>query len=241
MFQLSMVENKNNVSHDHADNEKADAFITSIEEEIRNENLQTIWDKYGKLITGASVAFLIAVGVYGMWQKQDASDREAISTKFSILQNTIASGVNPESYLPQLRELANVSKKDYAVLAKFEYAAVLRKQEDDNALAQYKSIFEDRHVNPILKELAYIFYVNTCLDLMKPSDLINSVEMFIGDLSGKYRDGFWPLLAQETLAFCYIKSDKTELAKKTLEELAKASEVPAGMAQRAKTILNSLG
>lgn len=235
-----MVENKNNLPRNAEHDKKADAFINSIEEEIRNENLQTLWDKYGKLITGVSVAFLIAVGCYGMWQKQDAADREAVSTRFSILQNTIASGANPESYLPQLRELANVSKKDYAIFAKFEYAAALRKQGDDSALENFQSIFEDRHVSQILRELAYIFYVNASLDLMKTSDLMNSMESFIKDLSEKYKNGFWPLLAAETLAFCYIKSDKKDLAKKTLEEIAKASDVPAGIAQRAKTILNVL-
>ena len=156
------------------DNQKTDSFVDSIEEEIRNENWQKLWDKYGKVITYVSSAIIIGVGVYGMWQKQDIADREAISTRFTFVQNDLSSE-NNQSAIAQLKKLSEISKKDYATLAKFEYAAILRQAQNKQALNEYKQIFEDRNTNEILRELAYIFYVNSALDLMPAKERISEI------------------------------------------------------------------
>ncbi len=216
-----------------------DSFIESINEEIRNENWQKLWDKYGKLVTYASCALLIGVSVYSMWQRQDTIDREAISSKFSAVQAQIMSG-DIEKALPQIRELSNVSKKDYATLAKLEYASVLRAKDDKEALNQYKTISQDSKVNPLIKDLAYIFYVNASLDLMSTQEILSSIDGFIKELSEKYVKCSWGLLAKESLAFCYIKLGKNDLAKSSLEALIKTTGVPSDMAERAKVLLQSL-
>ncbi|MDR0744798.1 MAG: tetratricopeptide repeat protein [Holosporales bacterium] len=217
----------------------ADAFTESIEEEIRSENWQLLWKKYGKFVSSFVAAVIISVAVYNTWRTQDGSEREAISNKFSTIQSAIMSG-NASSYISQIREMTNISKTDYAVLAKLEYAAILRERNDLFCLDQYKSIFENKNANIILKELAYILYVNSFIDLKPPSEIIASIDNFIKELAEKYVNGSWPLVAKESLAFCYIKSGKNDLAKQTLESIAKTSGVPPGMEDRAKILLNSL-
>jgi hypothetical protein len=218
------------------DQKSVDAFIDSIKEEIRSEDLQDVWNKYGKLITFALAAFVISAGSYSVWQKNDASDREAISHKYSVLQGLISAG-NFENVVPQLRELANVSKREYSTLARLEYAALLRTRNDKESLIQYKQVAEDKDADKVLRDLAAIFYVSSCLDMMSESELSEEIEGFINSLK-ELANGWWKLIAMETLAFCYMKVGKDELAKDVLLELAKTPGIPQNMAERAKILIN---
>lgn len=237
-----MFNKKNNhiKSNYESDIQKTDSFVDSIEEEIRNENWQRLWDKYGKLITYISCAIVAGVGIYGMWQKQDREDREAISTRYTFVQSALMSG-NNQSAISQIKELSGVSKKDYATLAKFEYAAILRQNHDKKALEEYKQIFEDKKANNILRDLAYIFYANSSMDLMTTKDLFSEIDNFIKNLKEKYIGKTWDLLAKETLAFCYMKQGEKEQAKTALMDLAKTHGITESMLERTKILLHSLG
>ena len=218
---------------------KTDHFVESIEEEIRTENYQRLWQKYGKYITGATTAILLVVAVYSMWQRQDASDREAISTKYTFVQNAIMAG-DTATALSQIKELSNVSKKDYATLSKFEYAAILRNAGQKDALSEYKAIYEDSGVNVVLRDLAYIFYVNSAIDLMDTKEIGENIDNFIKDLKEKYIGKYWDLFAKETLAFCYIKKGDKESAKTALDDLAKTTGISEAMADRTKMLLHTI-
>lgn len=237
-----MFDKKNNhiKSNYESDAQKTDSFVDSIEEEIRNENWQRLWDKYGKLITYISCAIIAGVGIYGMWQKQDRADREAISTRYTFVQSALMSGDN-QSAISQMKELSGVSKKDYATLAKFEYAAILRQNQDKKALEEYKQIFEDKKANNILRDLAYIFYVNSSMDLMTAKDLFSEIDNFIKNLKEKYIGKTWDLLAKEALAFCYMKQGEKKQAKSALMDLAKTHGITESMLERTKILLHSLG
>lgn len=235
-----MFNKKNNhMDLNEFDKQKTDSFVDSIEEEIRNENWQRLWDKYGKLITYISCAIIAGVGIYGMWQKQDRADREAISTRYTFIQSALVSGDN-QSAISQIKELSGVSKRDYATLAKFEYAAILKQNQDKKALSEYKEIFEDKKNNNILRDLAYIFYVNSALDLMPAKDLISNIDNFIKNLKEKYIGKSWDLLAKESLAFCYMKQGDKEQAKIALMDLAKTHGITESMLERTKILMHSL-
>ncbi|MDR1333026.1 MAG: tetratricopeptide repeat protein [Holosporales bacterium] len=221
------------------EDKKFDSFIDSIEEEIRNENWKRLWEKYGKLATGATIAAIIAVGGYNMWQRQDLQDREAISTRYVAIQNLAMVG-NVKEALSQLKELSSISQKDYATLARFEYAALLRAGGDKASIAEYKAIFESEKTNVLVRDLAYIFYILAALDLMPANDLMPLISGFIQTLKTKCVDGAWTLLAQETLAFCYIQTGDNNLAKETLQSLARTQGVTDIIVDRVKVLLHAI-
>ena len=236
---LSMNDNEKQGSWNNFNQQRSDHFVDSIEEEIRDENWQRMWKKYGKLIVGTTSAVLIGVAVYNMWQRQDLADCEAISSKFSLVQNAIMLG-DETAALSQIRGLAGASKKNYATLAKFEYAALLRKKQQLDALAEYKAIYEDQKVDSTLRSLAYIFYVSSAIDLMSAKEIENNIDNFIIELQKNHVGKNWDLLAKETLAFCYIKKGDNKMAQETLRNLAKTTGIPENMAERTKILLNSI-
>ncbi|MDR2075074.1 MAG: tetratricopeptide repeat protein [Holosporales bacterium] len=231
---------KLNVGCCNSNDRASDIFVESIQEEIRQENWKNLWDKYGKIITIAVVGSLIVTGVYNMWQKKDLEEREAISVKFSNVQGMVMSG-ETEKVIDQIKELTNVNKANYALLAKFEYAASLLNSKNKEALSVYKSIFENKKADDLFKDLAYILYVNASIDLMDPKQLLSNMDNMIKILSGeKFVKGKWSLMAQESLAFCYLKIGKNDLARATLEKLVKTSDIPNGMLERSRIIIQSL-
>ncbi|MDR1609593.1 MAG: tetratricopeptide repeat protein [Holosporales bacterium] len=218
---------------------KFDSFIDSIEEEIRNENWQRLWEKYGKLATCGVCAIIMAVGGYNMWQRQDLKDREAISARYVEIQNLAMMG-NVSEAMAQFKELSTTSQTDYATFAKFEHAALLRRNNDQAAISEYKALFESKKTNVLIQDLAYVFYVPTCLDLMPTEDLISNIDEFIQSLKAKYVNGAWTLLAQEALAFCYLKKGDNVLAKEALQSLAKTRGITDIMADRVRVLLHSI-
>ncbi|MDR2598249.1 MAG: tetratricopeptide repeat protein, partial [Holosporales bacterium] len=217
-----------------------DSFVDSIEEEIRSEKWLAIWNRYGKIVSYAVGILLVSVGVYNMWLRQDLAEREAVSQKFSMVQNLLSSG-NAEQVLPQLRELSASSREPYKTLAKLVYASILRSKNDRMAISQYRQIAEDSKVDSTFREFAYIMYVGASLDLLSAKEISQELDGFIATLSEKkYLDCSWGMLALETLAFCYVKYGKNDLAKETLIRLAKITGVPQDMADRAKTLVSLL-
>ncbi|MBR1944360.1 MAG: tetratricopeptide repeat protein [Alphaproteobacteria bacterium] len=214
----------------------ADSFIDSIQEEIRKENWTRIWDKYGKLISIAVSCILIGSIGYNVWQKQDLEDREAISTSFTNFQNELAADRTKRA-MTGFKEIGKSSKHNYAALAKFEEAAILKDKQDKAALDNYKAVFENDKVNSSIKDLAYIYYINTALDLMPEEELKTQLPSFIANLSSKYIGKSWDILAKETLAYCYLKQGDNDKAIETLEALATTEDIPTGILERARELV----
>ncbi|MDR1391067.1 MAG: tetratricopeptide repeat protein [Holosporales bacterium] len=236
----TMFNDKKNGPNTESGGENIDNLVVIIEEEIRSENWRKFWNRYGKLITYTIAVVLASFGVYEMWRKQDLSDREAISIEYTSVQNAIASGDSDSAFL-KVKELANVSKKNYAALARFEYAAILKSKNDRQALVEYMLISDDEKVDKMLRSLAYIFYVNSAIDLLPNSELIVLLDEFISKLKENYVGKLWDLLAKESLAFCYIKQGNNKAAKLTLESLAKTTGIPPIMAERTRALLHFIG
>ena len=230
MWNLSMSDNKKE------DKVIVDSFIDSIQEEINKENWKRIWEKYGKLISIGVFCLLIGSVGYNVWQKQDLEDREAISASFTNAQNELAAD-RTKSAITSFKEIGKSSKHNYAALAKLEHAAILREKQDKEALKEYKSIFENDKVNSSIKDLAYIYYINTSIDLMPEDELKTQLPSFISNLLSKYINKSWDILAKEALAYCYLKQGDTNKAKETLEELAKTENIPAGILERARELV----
>ena len=228
-----------NFNHDKEKTPIYDSFVDSIEEEIRKENYQKLWNKYGKLIsTVVAVALLCVIG-YSFWQKRDLSEKEAISAQFTIAQDALNTG-KTEQALTQFKEMGKSKKINYATLAKSEYAAMLADKNDKKAIEQYKSVYNDKHTPPLFRDLAYIYYVNTSLELLDNNELKKKLPSFIKELNDNYIGKKWDLLARESLGYCYIKQCYYQNAKRVFSELAKMEKIPAGMLERTREIIQYL-
>ncbi|MDR0553133.1 MAG: tetratricopeptide repeat protein [Holosporales bacterium] len=220
--------------------DKVDSFTESIMEEIRSENMKKIWDKYGKIVTIICVISLFAVGAYNTWKKNDIEEREAISIRFVEAQNLIMAGEEQKA-MNELSEISTVKKKEYAVLAKLERAAVLAKSKNSEAIGVYKSVADDKDVDVVFRDLAYVLYVNAFLDMAEGKKEAGEVPGMIERLaSNDLQKGPWGLIAKEALAFCYIKMQNNKKAHEVLESLVVTEGIPADMLNRCRILMQSV-
>lgn len=228
-----------NFNHDKDKMPVYDSFVDSIEEEIRKENYQKLWNKYGKLISTIVIVALLGVVGNSLWQKRDLSEKEAISAQFTVAQDALNAG-KTEQALTHFKEIGKGKKINYATLAKFEYAAMLADKNDKKAIEQYKLMYEDKHVPSLFRDLAYIYYVNSSLELLDSNELKKELPNFIKELNDNYIGKKWDFLARESLGYCYIKQCDYQNAKRVFSELAKMEKIPSGMLERTREIIQYL-
>ena len=119
-----------------------------------------------------------------------------------------------------------------------EACQVLGEEEEEEGYVVRR---EDEDVTPVMRELAYIFYVSSAIDLMDAKEISRNIDAFIEELKKNYVGKSWDLLAKETLAFCYIKKGDKKVATEVLETLAKTTGIPEGMLERTQTLLQTIG
>ncbi len=213
-----------------------DSFIDSIEEEIRKENYQKLWNKYGKLLSTIVVVGLLGVFGRSFWQKRVLAENEAISAQFTLAQNKLSAG-NVDEALANFREIGKNDKNTYSTLSKLEYAAMLHEKNDKKAIEQYISIYKNNKAPQILRDLAYIYSINASFDLLSDNEIEKKLPEFIKELSTNFVGKKWNFLALETLGYCYIKQKNFKSAHQTFSNLAKTEGIPDGMLERTREIL----
>ena len=134
-----------------------DAFIMEVNEELKNERLKQIWDKYGLFIIAVVTVSLTAAisfeTVKGWYNKkfQDISDTYSAA---AVLQEQ-------EKYEESSNVLKSVEEKAddhiYAQLAKFQQANILLEQnKNEEALAILQQIVENEDADKSLRDVAII-------------------------------------------------------------------------------------
>ena len=214
-----------------------DTFAESIEEEIKKENLEALWRKYGKTVSIVTTAIMVGIIVNNYWKKQDLEDRMAVSHALTIAQSMMLSG-NVQNAEIQLHSIATSKKADYAALAKLSHAAILQNKGDKNAIDEYLKIYNDHKIDMFFRNVSYIFYVNCSLNMLDFNSIRGKIKEMVDKLSSKdILEGPWRPLAMLTLGFCYIAMHDDEKANKVLAELAKLDDVPAEISEFARSLI----
>ena len=77
-----------------------DSFIREVDEELRSEQVQQVWQRYGKLIVGGAIAIVLAVGAYRYYHYYTA---QSVNSAPDIAPLAPASGQSHEAYVVPLR------------------------------------------------------------------------------------------------------------------------------------------
>ena len=211
----------------------ADIF-KEVDEDLRRDNLEKLWKKYGFQIMGLAAAVVLGVaGVQG-WQAYDLDQRGKLSDRYGAARE-LAQGGETTAGLDAMIDLSEASGDSYAGLAAFEEAR-LRVESGDTggAIALWDRIAEGSGLGPGFKEAATLFSILHQIDSGDPAALRARLQPLAAD-SQPFRSS-----ARELLALIALGEGDTAAARDLYTKISDDREAPAGLRQRATQMLAAL-
>ncbi|MBD20833.1 MAG: hypothetical protein CMM37_07315 [Rhodospirillaceae bacterium] len=216
---------------------KVGDIFREIDEELRQERFEKLWQNYGKYIIAAIVAVVVGVGGFKAFQHYQYQGRITDSSKFSAAMKLFDSGKKIEA-----KALFSSLKEDgsngYAVLSRFKVAAIKSDTGDKSgAIKIYDNISVDTSVDKSLREAAVIFSTSRLLD----SENVERAKIEAKLEPIAKGSGAWRHSANELIGLLALQYGDLAIAREYFRKLSDNSEVPNNMRSRATQILGVVG
>ena len=211
----------------------ADIF-KEVDEDLRRDNLEKLWKKYGLQIISLAAAIVLGVAAVQGWRTYDLDQRGKLSDRYGAAQELAQDGAVTAG-LDAMIDLSEASGGGYAGLAAFEEAR-LRVESGDTggAIEVWDRIAEGSELGPGFKEAAILFSVLHQIDDGNPASLRARLQPLATD-SQPFRS-----TARELLAVIALGDGDTASARELYTKISDDREAPAGLRQRATQMLATL-
>lgn len=208
-----------------------DSFLREVDEAVRHDQYQKLWDRYGVYLLAA--AALIVAGVAGYkgwsyWQEKRAQDAGAKFTQALGLEE----GADAAKGREMLTALAEKGPEGYRVLARFQLAAAEAKAGDiDKAVAAYDALAIDPSVDPILQGHATLQAAALRLEKADYAEMERRLKGLIEANSA------WRFSARELLGLSAYRLNNMRDAEKQFSALVGDQGTPPNLRERADMML----
>jgi hypothetical protein len=209
-------------------------IFDEVDEEVRREQLQKLWDRYGTLFI--ALAVLIVAGVagwrgYEYWESKQAAAAGAKFTDAALLSE---SGKHDEAE-KAFAKVASEAPAGYRVLAKMREASEIAKRDPKAAIAVYDDIAANSATGQPFRDLAALRAGLLVADSAPLADLTRRLEPLTG------ADAPFRHSARELLAFAAWKAGDIAAARKWSQLIRDDPETPAALRERVEVLLALTG
>lgn len=208
-------------------------LFREIDEEMRQERFEKLWQSYGKYAMGIGVVLVLAVVGWKSWDHYSTSQRQAESLQFSNANKLAAEGKKTEA-AARFASLADGASGGYKTLARFHQAA-LRADSGDKpgALVIYDALAKDSSLDSTMRQAADVFAVMLGLDgaTAEFANFTARLEPLMAD------GGAWRHAARELTGLIALRQSDSKLAREHFQKIADDPSAPQGMRSRAVQIL----
>ncbi len=211
-------------------------IIREVDQELKRENWQKLWKRYGKLLIGAAVFSVAATAAIVGWREYDQGQRLVVGDRFAAVLADAESSGTPAASADALAAFAEGAPDGYAVLARLREAK-LRADAGDRAaaIAIYDSIAADGSVDIMFREIAILYSVRTQADDGDPDALIARLSPLGAET------GTWRYSARELTAILHLRAGDIEASQTAYQQLADDLLAPQGLRARAAEMLRAIG
>ncbi len=215
--------------------DEQDLLLREIDEELKQENLQKIWKKYGTLIVAGSIALVAAVAGFKGWQSYELNQRIEQGERFAAAQKLAGDG-KADAARDAFAAMAEDSTAGYTMLARFQLAALAANSGDTaGAVGSYQAIADDGAVADVYRDLAVVLGALAEIDSKAGAGALTArAEQLVQGSSP------WRFSAKEVSALAAMKNGDNKTARMRYDELAKEAAAPQGLRTRAGEMLNVL-
>lgn len=220
-----------------------DEFLNEVEQDIRQERFEKLWQQYGKVVLAAVSSVLVLVGIYTMWTNYEEKKRLQISEAFVSAQNLLDAGKTDEA-IHSLKSLSKSGNRAYETLSQFTLGGIRSNegpyQDLSEALEIYKSLAQNPKLDNYQRDFAKVKIV--AITLQKQKLTSEEAAPLIKELDSlSTPDAPWRLMALELKGHILSEMGEIEAAREVFIQIAQDAKTPRGMASRAQIISRNLG
>jgi hypothetical protein len=214
--------------------QNSEAFMREVDEAVRQDQLLTFWERFGRWIVVAVVVGLLAFAGWLYWQHHSKTQSEAVSENLAKILDTATGGGTPDA--KALAALEQASQPGFRAAAQLTKAGVAsRKGDAKGAIAAYKAMAADASLDAPYRELALVRQTALEFDTLPPQQVIDRLKPLAVEGAP------WFGSAGEMVAIAYMKLRKPELAGPIFAAMAKDEKVPQSIRSRARQMAGLLG
>ncbi len=208
-----------------------DALLKEISEDVKNDKMKDLWDRYGLfIIIFVALALTAAVSFesFRSWAKK--RDQE-ISNAYAVAISLQNQGRLDES----MKLLQNISERSglYADIAKLQIANIYFEQnKPQEAVDLLQQLVSKRSVSRQMKDIAALKLAAYKLDADAPAA---EVEKLLSPLTEEGNGGY--NVARELLAMLYIREGNLEKAKAEYEMIVASASSSDALKSRAQDMI----
>lgn len=209
-----------------------DSFIREVNDELRSDQMRTIWKRFGRVLIG--IAVLIVIGTagkvgYDYWHKMSSS---ASGDEFLAALN-LARENKPDEALAALDDLEKEGYGSYPVLARLRGASITAQKGDtEAAVAAFSEVGKDTSVPAALRDAARLRAAYLLIDTGSYEQVSAEAEALSTPQHALRHS------AREVLGLSAFKAGDKAKAKEWFEQITSDSESPRNLANRAQIILD---
>ncbi len=211
------------------------AFLREVDEELRREQIATVWSRYGAWIVLGVVALLIAVAGALWWRAHREATRGVEGEQLQAAFDTVTAG-NIKDASAKLTPLASSGTPGYRALARMTQADILLQKQDLRGAARlFAAVVGDDGVGRPLRDLALLRQTSAEFDTLQPAVVVQRLKPLAAK-GNAYFGG-----AGELVAISYIRMGKRDLAAQLYGQIGADDLTPATLRQRAVQMAGLLG
>ncbi|MGH6728461.1 MAG: tetratricopeptide repeat protein [Pseudolabrys sp.] len=206
----------------------ADIFH-EVDEEVRRERLQKLWDRYGIYVIALAVLIVAGIGAWRGYEYWQAKKAAAAGAAFETALSLSEEGKHAEAEAA-FAKIVTEAPAGYRVLARLRAAAELAESKPDDAVKAYDELAADNSLGTTLQDLAAVRAGLLVVDTAPFSDMQRRLAA-VSEPGHAFRHS-----ARELLALSAWRNHDFTAARRYIDMIANDGESPPGARARAEVL-----
>lgn len=214
--------------------DKNNSLSREIDEELRREKLEKLWEQYGTYVLGAAAAIVIAVGGYQLYDQRKKSFAAENGARYDAAVTLLEQSKTDEAQ-KALSEVLASGHAGYASLAQLQLAGIhLKANRPQDALAVFEALATSPSADADIKTFALLQAAALRLGQADFTELQNWLKPVAEGSTA------WRFQARELLGTAAFKAGKFDDARAQLTPLLADPETPRAALDRIQLILAAM-
>ncbi|MGA2565340.1 MAG: tetratricopeptide repeat protein [Pseudolabrys sp.] len=206
----------------------ADIFH-EVDEDVRRERLQKLWDRYSIYVIGLAVLIVVAIGAWRGYEYWQAKQAAAAGAAFESALSLSEAGKHAEADAA-FGKIAAEAPAGYRMLARLRAAAEIAQTKRADAVKAYDELAADASLGATLQDLAAVRAGTLMVDTAPLAEMQHRLDP-VAEPGHAFRHN-----ARELLALSAWRNHDFTAARRYIDMIAGDGETPQGVRARADVL-----